>query len=81
MSKLPKLKVKWWSLGGGQEETTCHLEEAKDIVFGNRAWTVAFAEGEMIKSYEELIQLATSDEHKDKETLNLTLIVPVIGGG
>jgi len=80
MSRFPKLKVKWWSLEGQQEET-CAFEQAKDIIFGNRAWSIALAEGEMIKSYEELVQLAALDQHKDKEVLNVTLIVPVIGGG
>jgi len=79
MSNLPRLKVKWWSLGGGQEETICSLEEAKEIIFGDRAWTIALAGGEMVSSYEELVQAA--DQHKDKEVLDVTLIVPVISGG
>ena len=81
MSNLPKLKVKWWSLGNPEEETTCDFEQAKDIVFGNRMWTLALAEGEMISSYEELVKLAAQDKHKDKEVINVTLLVPVIGGG
>ena len=81
MSNLPKLKVKWWSLGSQEEETTCDFEQAKDIVFGNRMWAVALAEGQVINSYEELVQLAAQDQHKDKEVLNVMLIVPAIGGG
>jgi len=84
MSNLPKLKVRWWSLVSEEEETTCDFEQAKDIVFGSRSsrmWAFALAEGEMINSYEELIQLAAQDQHKNKEVLNVTLIVPVIGGG
>lgn len=81
LSKLPKLKVKWWSLGCAEEETTCDFEQAKDIVFGKNTTTLVFAEGEMIDSYEELAQLAAQNQHKAKETLNVTLLVAGIGGG
>ena len=82
MSQLPRLKVKWWSLGCTEEETTCDLEQSKDIIFGsNSPVTLVFAEGEMIDSYEELAQLAAQDQHKDKEMLNVTLLVAEIGGG
>ena len=84
MPKLPRLKVKWWSLDGLEEETTCDFEQAKDIVFGSqssRMWAIALAEGQTINSYEELVQVATQDQHKDKETLNVALIVMEIGGG
>jgi len=80
MSKLPKLKVKWWSLDG-EEEGTFDFEQAKDVIFGNRGWAIAFAEGEMVRSYEELLRLAAQDKHKNKEVLNITLLVPVVGGG
>jgi len=81
MSELPKLKVKWWSLGCAEEETTCDLEQARDIVFGKNTATLVFAEGEMINSYEELVQVAAQEQHKDKETLNVSLLVAAIGGG
>jgi len=84
MSKLPKLKVKWWSLESEGEETTCDFEQAKDTVFGSRSsrmWAIALAEGQVINSYEELVQLAAQDQHKDKEALNVVLIVSIIGGG
>ena len=84
MPKLPKLKVTWWSLDSQGKEINCDFEQAKDIVFGSpgsRLWAVALAEGQAINSYEELVQLAAQDEHKDKEMLNVVLIVSVIGGG
>ena len=82
VSQLPRLKVRWWSFGCPEEETTCDLEQAKDIIFGsNSPVTLVFAEGEMIDSYEELAQLAAQDQHKDKETLNIALLVAAIGGG
>lgn len=54
MSELPELRVKWWSLGSPDVETTCNLEQAKEIVFGNRPAVLVFLEGEMVNSYEEL---------------------------
>lgn len=82
MSQLPKLKVKWWSLGCAEEETTCDFEQAKDIVFGsNSPATLVFAEGEMVNSYEELAQVAAQDRYKDKEALNVALLIAEIGGG
>ncbi|MDH5695983.1 MAG: hypothetical protein OEZ00_05190 [Dehalococcoidia bacterium] len=81
MSELPKLKVKWWTLGSAEEKTTCDFEQAKDIVFGNSPAILVFAEGEMINSYEELVQLAAQDQHKDKEVLNVTLLISDTSGG
>ena len=81
MSDLPKLKVTRWSLGCQEEETTYDFEQAKDLVLANGAWSLAFAEGEVINSYEELVQLAARDQYKDREVLNLTLLVPGVGGG
>ena len=81
MPKLPRLKIKWWSLGTQEEEMTCEFEQAKEVIFGNQTWILAFAEGEMINSYDDLVKLATREEHKDKEVLNITLLVPGIGGG
>lgn len=81
MPELPKLRVKWWSLGSPDVETTCNLEQAKEIVFGNRPAVLVFLEGEMVNSYEELVQLATQERNKGKEVLNVALVVMEIGGG
>ncbi|MFO7773974.1 MAG: hypothetical protein R6V59_08620 [Dehalococcoidia bacterium] len=84
MSILPKLKVTWWSLESPGRETICDFEQAKDTIFGsssNRTWSVALAEGQAINSYQELVQLASQEEHKDKELFSIALIVSVIGGG
>lgn len=81
MAKLPELKIKWWSLGTQDEDMTCEFEQAKEVIFGNKNWILAFAEGEMITSYDDLVKLAAREEYKDKEVLNVTLLVPGIGGG
>ena len=81
MSKLPRLKVKWWSLEA-KEEIIIEFEQAKDEIFGNSdKWAVATAEGQAINSYEDLLQVAMQDKNKDKEVLNVMLLVPLIGGG
>ncbi len=80
MSDLPKLKVKWWTLEAQEEEITSNFEEAKDIVFGNSRWLMAFVDGETVKTYDELLQLV-EDKYKGKDILNITLLVPGIGGG
>lgn len=83
-SKLPKIRVGWLYLGSPEEETTCDFEEARYVVFGNgmnRVWSLALAEGEMVSSYEELVQLAARDQHKNKKVLNVTLFIPMVAGG
>ena len=81
MSELPKLKVKWWFYGCPGEETTCNLEQAKEVVFGYRPSTLIFVEGEMINSYEELVQAVAQDQHKGKQALDVALVFMEIAGG
>ena len=81
MSNLPKLKVKWQTTGSQEEETICDFEQARGVVFGSWSWAFIIAEGKMIRSYEELVELAARDEHKDKDVLNIMLLDPAIGGG
>ncbi|MAF85191.1 MAG: hypothetical protein CL875_01690 [Dehalococcoidales bacterium] len=81
MSNLPKLKVRWQTTRNQEEETICDFEQAKGIAFGSWSWAFIIAEGKMVRSYEELVQLAAQDEHKNKEMLNVMLIDPAIGGG
>jgi hypothetical protein len=38
-------------------------------------------EGEMINSYEELVQLARQDRYKGNKVLNVALVVADISGG
>jgi len=81
MSKLPKLKIKWWSLEHEKEETFDNPEQLKDIVFKNHERVHIVAEGQVIDSYEELVNLIAQDQHKDKETLNIVVFSSVISGG
>jgi hypothetical protein len=74
MSKLPKLRLK---MPDGQEEVH-GFEEAKTYLSD---WGVLFVvEGQVISSYEELIELADQSSYKDKEPLEVMLIPSIEGG-
>ena len=81
MPKLPKLKVKWWSIGYAEEETICDFEQAKEVVFGHGLDIIVSVEGQMIASYEELVQLVAQEQYKDKEALEVILVATAIPGG
>ena len=78
---FPKLKVKWWTLGTQDKEITCDFEQAKDTVFGKKSAGIAFCEGMLIRSYEDLVEVASQKQHKDKKVLNITLVVAALEGG
>ena len=78
MSKLPKLKVQ--SLfGSGNEPDICDLEQAKNR-FDYGSETIVLVEGQVVNSQEELIELASQDQYKDKEFLEVVLLPFIIGG-
>ena len=79
MSNLPKLKVTWRLLGREGEETTCDLEQMQDV-FDNRMVVFTLEEGEMLRTYEDLVELVAQDRYKDKEFLAI-LVTTVAGGG
>ncbi len=77
MSDLPKLRVKWWGRGEG----IIDFEQAKSLLpFGRLQALSILVEGQAVNSYEELVQLATQDCYKDKELLELAVIMPMGGG-
>ncbi len=70
MSKLPKLKVrKTWN----PVEETHDLEQARHLLFGRGADMLVIVEGQRVDSYEELVQLATQNPYKDKESLEVVM--------
>jgi len=79
MSDLPILKVKW--LGQPLQERTIDFEKAKHILpFGSPATLSITVEGQMINSYDELVQLATEKHYRDKQFLEVVVIASVAGG-
>ena len=81
MSKLPKIKIKWWALELKKEETFDSPEQVKDLLFNNRERAHIVAEGQVINSYEELVNMMTQDQYKYKETLNIIVFSSAISGG
>ena len=79
MSKLPKLKVNSSFLGEPTDDI-CELEQAK-YRFSYSSETLMVVEGHVVKSYEELVQLATNDHYKNKEFLEVVLLPALISGG
>ncbi len=78
MSKLPKLKIKL--LFGDTGEDIYELEQAKyRFTYGQEGMVVV--EGQVVNSYEELVQLASRDDYKDKEFLEVELLPTLPVGG
>jgi len=76
MTKLPKLKVE--GLGWDVSKEVCDFEQAKYFPFGKGV--VIVAEGQVIESYDDLVQLVDQDRYKDKEFLEV-MFLPIIVGG
>ena len=78
MSKLPRLKVQS-PFASGNEADICDLEEAKHYFdYGSEA--VILVDGQVVNSYEELIQIAAGENYKDKEFIEVVRL-PLIAGG
>ena len=62
-----------------QEERVVDIEEAKNWNFFDPTALVV-VEKQLIYSYEDLLEIAASDELKDKETLDVHLMITCTGG-
>lgn len=76
MSKLPKLKIN--GLGWDVCDEIRDFEQAKYLPFGHNV--IIAVEGQVIGSYEDLIQLAAQDRHKGKEFLEVKFLELLRGG-
>jgi hypothetical protein len=76
MSPLPKLKLKLPF--GDPNEEICELEQAKDSL--NFDAVIFLVEGQRVHSYDKLVQLATQDNYKNKEFIEVELL-PLFEGG
>ena len=76
MPKLPKLKIlqPYWDV----PEEIRDFEAGKYLPFCGHLYIVV--EGEVISSYDELVQLAAEDRYKDKEFLEVRLLGITSGG-
>ena len=70
MSKLPKLRIKrTWN----PVEEIHDLEQARTLLFSRGADMLVIVEGQMVSSYNELVQLAAQAPYKDKESLEVVM--------
>jgi hypothetical protein len=77
MPRFPKLKVTHW-VDGQPSQEILDFEQAPYFLF-NYDVLVA-VEGEVMHSYEELVQLASQDHYKDRDFLEVR-VETIIGGG
>ena len=77
MEKLPKLKVE--GLGWDDTDELCLFEQAKYFPYESLDLLIV-AEGEMIKSYEDLLQIAEKEGMKGKKYLEVKFLPIIVGG-
>ena len=79
MSKLPRLKLR--KPYSHPFEEIRDFEQARYFLFGYGDSAIVQVEGQVINSYDELVQLAAQDCNKDKDFLEVLLLPAVLGGG
>lgn len=77
MTKLPKLKVQGFRSDVSEEIRD--FEQAKLFPFSHHDLVVV-VEGEVVNSYEDIVQIVAQERYKDKEYLEVAF-VPMIEGG
>ena len=77
MSRFPKLRVTHWIDGQATREDL-EFEQAPAFLF-NFDVLVA-VEGTVVRSYEELVALASEEEYRDRDFLEVRMET-IIGGG
>ncbi len=77
MPESPKLRVTHpgWVRGGDIRE----LKQAQSL-FDNGGSALVTVEGQVVGSYEELVKLAKQEPYKDKEFLEVKLLLRIGGG-
>ena len=77
MSELPKLKIKipHWH---GDKEIVGDFKDAEKLFSQLRGKVVV--EGEVVHSHKELVKLASQEQYKHKEFLEVTILVAIAGG-
>ena len=77
MSELPKLKIKipHWH---GDKEIIRGWKDAEKLFTQFKGTVVV--EGEIVDSHKELVKLASQEPFKDREFLEVTILVAIAGG-
>jgi len=77
MSEFPKLKVTHL-IDGQRSEEIFDFEQAPHFLFNYDV--IVAVEGEVVRTYEELVQLATRDNFKDRDFLEVQMETVIAGG-
>jgi len=77
MSEFPKLKVTHL-IDGQRSEEMIDFEQAPHFLFNYDV--IVVVEGEVIRTYAELVQLATRDRFKDRDFLEVQMETIIAGG-
>jgi hypothetical protein len=77
MSEYPKLKVTHL-IDGQRSEEMIHFEQAPYFLFNYDV--IVAVEGEVIRSYEELVQLASRECFRGKDFLEVQMETIIAGG-
>ena len=77
MSEFPKLKVTHL-IDGQRSEEIFDFEQAPQFLFNYDV--IVAVEGEVVRTYEELVQLATRDNFKDRDFLEVQMETVIAGG-
>ena len=77
MSRFPKLKVTHWMDGQASQEMI-DFEQAPHFLFNYDV--VVAVEGEVIRSYEELVQMASEARFRDRDFLEVHMETMITGG-
>jgi hypothetical protein len=76
ITKLPKIKIKLPP--GYPAEDAFELEESKSRLNFRRG--MILVDGQRVKSYAELVRLVSQDKYKNKEFVEVDVILLVAGG-
>jgi hypothetical protein len=82
---LPKLKVRFFVNGKAEtdildiEGVRKYLDTSYDPMFVGEGH-IFIVEGHVLTSYNELVQLVTKSQYKDKELLDVVLLAIIHGG-
>ena len=77
MSEFPKLKVTHL-IDGQRSEEIFDFEQAPQFLFNYDV--IVAVEGEVVRTYEELVQLATRGNFKDRDFLEVQMETVIAGG-
>jgi len=72
---MPKLLIKVF---GDPGEDICELEEAKYLL--DFAGQIIVIDGQQIRSYDELVNIASQEKYKNQELIEVVQVPAVTGG-